>query len=127
MMQMVLLFVAGTLSAQPLYDLLLKGGHVIDPKNHLNAVLDVAIAHGKIAAVAPEIPAEQGRKVVHVAGLYVTPGLLDIHTHVFTGEKGAMLASGDLSIFPDTFSFRTGITTVVDAGSSGRRNFSQFK
>ena len=126
-MRAVLLFVIGALSAQPPYDVLLKGGHVIDPKNHLNAVLDVAIAHGMIAAVAPDIPALQGRKVVHVPGLYVTPGLVDIHTHVFTGEKGSVLAGGDLSIFPDAFSFRTGVTTVVDAGSSGRRNFPQFK
>jgi dihydroorotase len=100
---------------------------VIDPKQNLDAIRDVGIRAGKIAAVATGIPDAQARKVVNVAGLYVTPGLVDIHTHVFTGDNGHVLAGGDLSVYPDTFSFRTGVTTVVDAGSSGRRNFAQFK
>jgi len=124
---MLLLPLAGALFAQSRYDLLLKGGHVIDPKNRTSAVRDVAIRDGKVAAVSPEIPASQARKVVNVGGLFVTPGLVDIHAHVFTGDNGAMLAGGNWSIFPDTFAFRTGVTTVVDAGSSGRRNFAQFK
>lgn len=61
------------------YDLLLKGGHVIDPKNGISAVRDVAIADGKVAAVASRINPSEALKVVDVSGLYVTPGLIDIH------------------------------------------------
>src|SRR6516225_1521450 len=71
------------------YDLVLKGGHVIDPANHLDGVMDVAVSAGKIAAVDKDIPASQAGKVVNVAGLYVTPGLVDIHFHV--GHGGAPL------------------------------------
>ena len=123
----LLLFAAAALTAQTRYDLLLKGGHVIDPKNHTSAVRDVGILNGKVAAMAPDIPASQSRKVVKVGGLYVAPGLIDIHAHVFNGTNGPMLAGGNTSIYPDTFAFRTGVTTVVDAGSSGRHNFAQFK
>ena len=77
------LALAGSLAAQPAYDLLLKGGHVIDPKNNINKVMDVAISGGKIARVAADIPASQAKKTVNVAGLYVTPGLIDIHVHVY--------------------------------------------
>ena len=73
----------------PSYDLLLKGGHVIDAANNLDAVLDVAVAGGKIAAVGKDISAAQAKKVVDVAGLYVTPGLIDIHFHI--GHGGAPL------------------------------------
>src|ERR1700676_5244981 len=109
------------------YDLLLKGGHVVDGKNKINGVRDVAIKDGKIAAVEAKIDPAKARKVVSVAGLYVAPGLVDIHTHVYagTGMRGAY--SGDLSIYPDGFTFRSGVTTVVDAGSSGWRNFPDFK
>ena len=122
-----LLVSAPALIAQQAYDLLLQGGHVIDPKNNINRVMDVAIAGGKIAAVAARIPASQAKKVVDVAGNYVTPGLVDIHVHVYagTGMKGAY--SGDNSVYPDGFTFRTGVTTVVDVGSSGWRNFPDFK
>lgn len=113
--------------AQAAYDLLLKGGHVIDPKNKISAVRDVAVRDGSIAAVARDIPAAQARKVVPVAGLYVIPGLIDLHAHVFAGSDGAGLAGGHTSIFPDDFALRVGVTTVVDAGSSGRHNFAQFK
>jgi dihydroorotase len=109
------------------YDLLLKGAHVIDPKNKISAVRDVAIRDGRIAAVTANIPATQARKVVNVAGLYLTPGLIDLHAHVFAGTHGNMLAGGHTSIFPDDFALRTGVTTVVDAGSSGRHNFEEFK
>src|SRR5262245_55899265 len=118
---------ASMLFAQARYDLLLKGGHVIDPKNRISEVRDVAIRDGAIAAVARDIPAAQARKVVDVAGLYVTPGLIDLHAHVFAGSEGVSLAGGHSSIFPDDFALRTGVTTVVDARSSGRRNFAQFK
>ena len=71
--------------AQPQYDLLLKGGHVIDPRNDINRRMDVAITAGKIARVADTIPAGDARKVVDVSGLFVTPGLVDIHVHVYNG------------------------------------------
>jgi dihydroorotase len=123
----VLLLCANALLAQATYDLLLKGAHVIDPKNKISAVRDIAIRDGRIAAVADSIPAAQARKTVHVAGLYLTPGLIDLHAHVFANSEGKGLAGGDASIYPDTFALRAGVTTVVDAGSSGRHNFAQFK
>lgn len=115
-----------TVEAQQ-YDLLIRGGHVIDPKNKLDAVADVAIAGGKIALVAPSIPAGRAKRIVDASGLIVTPGLIDIHAHVYagTGVKGVL--AGDVSIYPDTFSFRTGLTTMVDAGTSGWRNFADFR
>ena len=121
-----LLLVCAAIAQEP-YDLLIKGGHVIDGKNHLSAVRDVAIQNGKIAEVAADIPAAKARKVIHASGLYVTPGLVDIHVHVYagTGKRGAY--SGDNSVYPDGFTFRAGVTTVVDAGSSGWRNFPDFK
>ncbi len=124
----ILLFTTLTVAAaQPRYDLLLKGGHVLDGKNQINAVRDVAIKDHKIAAVAASIPASQAAKVVDVSGLYVTPGLVDIHVHVYagTGMRGAY--SGDNSVYPDGHTLRVGVTTVVDAGSSGWRNFEDFK
>jgi dihydroorotase len=124
---LTLLLCANGMFAQATYDLLLKGGHVIDPKNKISAVSDVAIRDGRIAAVARDIPAAQARKVVDVSGLYVTPGIIDLHAHVFAGSDGKGLAGGHTSIFPDDFALRTGVTTVVDAGSSGRRNFADFK
>lgn len=123
----ILILLTNALLAQTSYDLLLKGGHVIDPKNKISAVRDVAIRDGHIAAVSANIPASQAHKVVNVAGLYVTPGLIDLHSHVFAGSEGTGLAGGHSSIFPDAFALRVGVTTVVDAGSSGRRNFAQFK
>lgn len=113
--------------AQPAYDLLLKGGHVVDPRNGIDAVMDVAVAAGRIAAVRPAIAPADARQVVDVSGLYVTPGLIDIHVHVFatTGAKDAW--AGDNSVLPDGFSFRSGVTTMVDAGSSGWRNFEDFR
>jgi dihydroorotase len=108
------------------YDLLLKGGRVVDAKNQTDAVLDVAIAAGKIAAIAEAIPAEQARRVADVAGLYVTPGLVDIHFHASAGAMDWDYTGAD-SVRPDGFTFRSGVTTVVDAGSTGWRNFPQFK
>ncbi len=113
------------LSAQPVYDLLLQGGHLIDPKNRISARRDVAIAGGKIAEVAPSIAAARARKVVDVGGLYVTPGLVDLHVHVFAGDGAAY--TGESSVFPDDHTFRSGVTTVVDAGCSGWRNFPEFR
>lgn len=113
--------------AQQKYDLLLRGGHVIDPRNDLSAVRDVAIADDKIAAVAARIDPKEAFKTIDVAGLYVTPGLIDIHTHVYTGtgERGSY--AGDNSVYPDGFTLRVGVTTVVDAGGAGWRNFEDFK
>jgi dihydroorotase len=114
-------------AAEPKYDVLLRGGHVIDPRNNLSAVRDVAIAGGKIAAVAPRIDPADAFKTIDVSGLYVTPGLIDIHVHVYTGtgEKGSY--AGDNSVYPDGFTLRSGVTTVVDAGGAGWRNFEDFK
>ena len=99
------------LSAQS-YDLVLKGGHVIDPANRIDAVMDVAISGNRVARVAANIPA--GRKTIDVSGLYVTPGMIDLHAHV-CGYGGAL--------FPDDTALTTGVTTVVDAGGSGWRSF----
>jgi dihydroorotase len=113
--------------AQTDYDLLLRGGHVIDAKNGVSAVRDVAVRDGKIAAVGVNLDPAKARKVVDVSGLYVTPGLIDIHTHVYagTGERGSY--AGDNSVYPDGFTFRCGVTTVADAGGAGWRNFADFK
>jgi dihydroorotase len=112
---------------QARYELLLTGGHVIDPRNNISQPMDVAVAAGKIARIAANIPPGEAAKVVDVRGLFVTPGLVDIHVHVYagTGMKGAY--SGDNSVYPDGHTFRSGVTTVVDAGSSGWRNFADFK
>jgi dihydroorotase len=107
-------------------DILLKGGHVIDPKNNIDSQMDVGIANGKILRVATEIPESSAKKVVDVRGMYVTPGLIDIHTHVFVGSNPGF-ADGFSSVSPDDFTFKAGITTVVDAGTSGWRNFPVFK
>jgi dihydroorotase len=114
-------------AAQQKYDLLLKGGHLIDARNNISAVRDVAIADGKVAAIASNINAADALKVVDASGLYVTPGLVDIHVHVYagTGERGSY--AGDNSLYPDGFTLRAGVTTIVDAGSSGWRSFDDFK
>ncbi len=110
----------------PVYDLLLAGGHVVDPKNGISQVRDVAIAGGKIAAVEAHIDPKTAAKTVDVSGLYVTPGLIDIHAHVFAGTGEPSSYAGDLSLYPDGFTLRNGVTAVADAGSSGWRNFPDF-
>ena len=124
-----ILVAAVSLPAQePSYDLLLKGGHVIDPKNNISKVMDVAIAGGKISRVAENIPAAQAKTVANVGGLYVTPGLVDIHVHVYTGTAlRATTARTDTNVQADAFSFRSGVTTMVDAGTSGWKNFPDFR
>jgi dihydroorotase len=108
------------------WDLLLKGGHVIDPRNNINGRMDVAIRQGKIARVGEDLPVANAKKVVNAHGLFVTPGLIDIHAHVYAGT-GLRAYTGDRSVYPDGFSYRTGVTTLVDAGTAGWRNFSDFR
>ncbi|HTU47569.1 MAG TPA: amidohydrolase/deacetylase family metallohydrolase [Bryobacteraceae bacterium] len=116
-----------TALAQVQYDLLLQGGHVVDAKNHLSAERDVAIRDGKIAAIVEHIPASSALKTVDVSGLYVTPGLIDIHVHVYASPGERNSYAGDNGVWPDGFTLRSGVTTVADAGSSGCRNFEDFK
>ncbi len=123
----LLLFVSGCQSppAGP-FDLVLQGGHVIDPNNNIDGPMDVGITDGKIAAVYQGLPTDSAEKVVDVSGLYVTPGLIDLHVHVYAGT-GLKALTGDSSVYPDDHSFRSGVTTMVDVGSSGHRNFEDFK
>jgi dihydroorotase len=102
-----------------MYDLLLKGGTVLDPAQDLRGAFDVAVQDGKIASVAANIPASEARRVIHLPGKTVTPGLIDLHTHVFDG----VAANG---VHPDIAGVHAGVTTVVDAGSSGCATFSAF-
>lgn len=108
------------------YDILLKGGTVIDPKNDLNDRADVAITDGKVAQVEANISAADAKRVIDVTGLYIVPGLIDAHAHLFAGNKRGAHADGEYSVYPDGFTFRTGTTTIIDAGSSGWRNFEEF-
>ena len=107
-------------------DLLIKGGHVIDARNRIDAKIDVAIADGRILKVARNIPVDNARKVIDASSCYVAPGLIDPHTHVFVGSKSGF-ADGFSSVSPDDITLKAGITTVVDAGTSGWRNFPVFK
>ncbi len=104
-------------SAQP-YDLVLHGGHVVDPASGIDAPMDVAVAGGRIVSLQANIPAAQARKMVDVSGLYVVPGLIDLHAHVF-GYEG--------SLVPDETALPAGATTIVDAGGSGWRTFDEFR
>jgi dihydroorotase len=123
----VLLSLSTIMQAQT-YDILLKGGHLIDPKNNINEKMDLAIYQGKIARIALDISPSSAKKVIDVTGLYVTPGLVDIHVHVFAGtNKEQHYMNGPNSLPPDGFTLRSGVTTVADAGSSGWRSFPLFK
>jgi dihydroorotase len=102
------------------YDLLIRGGKVIDPSQNLEAVRDVAVQSGKIARVDAQIPAGQAREVINAEGKIVTPGLIDIHTHVFPYV-------GPYGIEPDPYSVRRGVTSVIDAGTSGAFTFPAFR
>lgn len=109
------------------YTLLIKGGHVIDPRNNIDAVMDVALANDTIAKVAAHIDPGTAEKVIDATGLYVTPGLIDMHTHNFIGTvPNRYLNNSYEAVAPDGFTFRCGVTTVVDAGSSGWKNFDVF-
>ena len=141
-----LLLHPGANAQAPRYDLLLKGGHVIDPANNLDGKMDVGVLLGKIAAIEKDIPANQAAKVVDVSGLYVTPGLIDIHYHI--GHGGAPLNwfapdSPDHEVLsttavdprshlnplgvPPDLALQSGVTTIVDAGTAGADTFLQEK
>ncbi|HEU5431826.1 MAG TPA: amidohydrolase/deacetylase family metallohydrolase [Thermomicrobiales bacterium] len=94
------------------YDIVITGGHVIDPANGVDDVREVAIAAGRIAAVAARLPPHSARQVVDAAGHYVTPGLIDFHAHLYWGRDY-------LGIDADSLAWRCGVTTWVDAGSAG--------
>ncbi len=113
----------------PTYDFILKGGHVIDPANNIDGIMDVAVSAGKIAAVQKDIPASSTAKVIDVTGLYVTPGFIDIHVHITNG--GAPLNWFDPTsrshiepyAIPADLVLQSGVTTVVDAGTAGAESF----
>jgi len=115
------------LSSQP-FELLIKGGHLIDPKNNVDEIMDVAISRGFVVRVAADIPAASATKVINAKGLYISPGFVDIHSHNYYGvDPDSEYSNGSNALNPDGFTFRSGVTTVVDAGGSGWRNFSHFK
>jgi len=126
MRSLILLLVSVSALAQPKYDLIIRNGHVIDPKNGIDAVRDVAVAGGRIALVLAKIDPTQAKQVIEAAGLYVTPGLIDIHVHVYK-RTNPPPGARDESVNPDAFSFRSGVTTMVDAGSSGWKDFADFQ
>jgi dihydroorotase len=110
------------------YSIVIKGGTVMDPKNNINTLMDIAIADGKIAAVEKNIDASKAVQVVDAKGFIVTPGLIDLHAHVFIGgEIEKDLGGGTSSVWPDAHSFRSGVTTMVDAGGAGWKSFGLFK
>ena len=114
--------VAGLATAPPAasqqFDLIIKGGRVIDPGNGIDRVMDVAVAGDRISRMAAGIPRDDSKKVIDATGAIVTPGLIDLHAHVF-GYSG--------SIFPDDTALHAGTTTVVDCGGAGWRTFDEFK
>jgi dihydroorotase len=120
--------VARVAAQKPEFDLLIRNGHVIDARNGLNAVMDVAVSGTKIAQVAANIAPARAQQVVDATGLFVTPGLVDIHAHVFWGhDEESQYSDGYSAVQPDSYSFRTGVTTLVDVGGSGWRSFPKFK
>src|SRR5207253_9194703 len=122
----LLLVLASNADAQQ-YDRLWRGGNFIDPRNRVSAVRDVAFRDGRVAVVASRIDPALAFKTIDVGGLYVTPGLIDLHVHVYAGTGERRSYAGDLSVYPDGFTFKSGVTTAVDAGCSGWRNFEDFK
>lgn len=124
---LVILLFSNFLTAQD-FDIIIKNGHVIDAKNSIDKVMDIAIKDGKIASVKTSIPGNRAETVIDAKGLYLSPGLIDIHSHNFFGtEPNAYLSNSFTALPPDGFSFRTGVTTLVDVGGAGWRNFRTFK
>lgn len=110
------------------YDILIINGHIIDSKNNIDEKMDLAIKDGKIAAVEKKLNNAQAKVVVDAEGLILSPGLIDIHSHNFHGtEPDSYLSNSFTALPPDGFTFESGITTIVDVGGSGWRNFRQFK
>jgi dihydroorotase len=96
-----------------MYDLVIKGGRLLDPAQGIDGAFDVAFEDKTVAAIAPAIASDQAREVISAAGLLVVPGLIDLHTHVWWGGSS-------LSVRPEPVARRSGATTLVDAGSAGR-------
>ena len=110
------------------YQIVIKGGHIIDPKNKIDRIMDIAINGDTIALVAENISFDQARQVIEAKGMYVTPGLIDIHSHNFFGtEPDHAYGNGFNALPPDGFTFRNGVTTVVDVGGAGWKTFRTFK
>jgi dihydroorotase len=109
------------------YNIVIKGGHVIDPKNNINTLMDIAIKDGKVAMIAKDIDASEAIQVVNAKGMYVTPGLIDMHVHFFWGHDGEAYMNAPASLPADGFTFPAGVTTVVDAGSPGWKTFELYK
>jgi dihydroorotase len=128
----MLLFVCSGAIAQPAaankpYSIVIKGGHIIDPKNNVDAVMDIAVKDGKIAAIAKSIDGAQATQVVNAKGMYITPGLVDLHVHFFWGHDGSSYMNAPSGLPADGFTFPAGVTTAVDAGSPGWKNFELYK
>jgi len=109
------------------YSLLIRGGRVLDPAKGIDKVADIGIQDGRVADIGPDLKAGPGTTVIDAKNCLVTAGLVDIHTHLFASALVPDAWAGDNSIYPDGFSFRTGVTTMVDAGSAGAKNFAQFR
>lgn len=109
------------------YNIVIKGGHIIDPKNNVDEVMDIAIKDGKIAAIAKSIDGSQGTQLVNAKGMFITPGLIDLHVHFFWGQDGSGYMNARAGLPADGFTFPAGVTTVVDAGSPGWKSFELYK
>ena len=123
----LIVFAVSAVSAQGVVksSILLKGGYVIDPANNINRRMDILVKDGKIARVDNNIPASEAEQVVDVSKYYITPGLIDIHTHIF--HTSLPLLSRRFSVIADDICFPSGVTTVLDVGTSGAKDFVNFK
>lgn len=111
----------------PEYDFILKGGHILDPKNGIDAKRDLAVRGGRIAAVEENLSGSSAERVYSAEGLFVTPGLIDAHVHCYHSSGIPRAWAGDLSLQPDYHSFRMGATTWIDTGSAGSYQMRHFK